>query len=73
MINIKIITYKHGLFWYSCCQIPFEGEADYAYYDNAPFMVMKSPLVLHARAFSKSKSIEKLKDKINKRFEKKGG
>lgn len=22
MFDLKIITFKHGLFWYSCCKLP---------------------------------------------------
>lgn len=68
MVKLKINTFKHGLLWYSCCEIPPENKEVF-YYDNAPFELLFSPIVLHVRAFTYEKSIEKMNNKIKIYFE----
>ena len=40
MIKLKIVSFKHGLFWYAACEIPAE-EHETLYYDNSPFTFFK--------------------------------
>ena len=36
MIKTKIVSFKHGLFWYAACEIPADKHKT-LYYDNNPF------------------------------------
>lgn len=70
MIKLKINTFKHGLFWYMCCEIP-EEEHECFYYDNAPFSKIYSPITLHIRALTYKKAYEKINNKLEEYFEEK--
>lgn len=68
MINLKIITFRHGLRWYSCCEIPGEEHEPY-YYDNTPYMTFTAPVVLHSTAFTYNKANEKMLHKLQNYFD----
>ena len=70
MIKIQIISFKHGLFWYSCCEIPAE-EKDTFYYDNTSVVTLESPAVLHAVGLTFSRTNKKLINKIKSHFNEK--
>ena len=68
MINLKIISFKSGLFWYACCEIPAE-EHETHYYDNDPFITLHSPVVLHCVGLTYKQANKKILDKIKLYFE----
>lgn len=60
MLNLKIITFKHGLFWYSCCELPSQKTDDLLYYDNTPTVIMNGPTILHTRGLTHYQATNKL-------------
>lgn len=64
MFDLKIITFKHGLFWYSCCKLPAKKTEDLPYYDNTPTVIMYGPTILHTRGLTQYQAINKLLDKL---------
>lgn len=71
MTNIKITTFKHGLFWYSCCEIPNEETGETLYYDNTPTIIMRGPTVLHTKGLTHHQSTNKLLDKLEAYYKEK--
>ena len=65
MLNIKITTFKHGLFWYSCCEVPSGETGDTLYYDNTPTVIIHGPVILHTRGLTHYQAINKLLDELN--------
>lgn len=57
---INIITFKHGLFYYSCTQMKRDIFYDSLYYDN------KKNLKIHARSFNKDRSMKNYIIKLKK-------
>ena len=49
MFYLKIITFKHGLFWYSCCKLPAK---------------MNDHTILHTRGLTNYRAMNKLLDKL---------
>ena len=67
MINLKINSFKSGLFWYACCEIPAEEHETY-YYDNAPFVTLHSPVMLHCIGLTYKSVNAKILNKIRQYF-----
>ena len=67
MIDLKIISFKHGLFWYACCEIPTEDSEVY-YFDNKPYTTIKSPETLHCVSLTREGANRKMVDKLKQYF-----
>ena len=67
MINLEIISFKHGLFWYACCEIP-AVELETYYFDNAPSTVLHSPVTLHCVGLTCDRVNRKMVDKLKQYF-----
>lgn len=67
MIKLKIVSFKHGLFWYSACEIPAEGYETF-YYDNKPFTFLNSPVILHCVGLTYNQVNRKMLDKLKLYF-----
>lgn len=71
MIKLKINSFKSGLFWYACCEIPPEEHETY-YYDNQPFAILLSPITLHCVGLThksvNNKMFNKLRQYYNERI-----
>lgn len=70
MNDLKIITFKHGLFWYACCAIPTKETDETLYYDNEPYTIPRGPIVLHERGLTYNQAAKKLIDKIEEYYKK---
>lgn len=70
MTNLKIIIFKHGLFWYACCGVPAKEADETVYYDNKPYVISRGPIVLHERGLTYNKAAKKLVDKIKEHYKK---
>lgn len=57
--KINVISFKHGPFWFACCEIPTDNGVKF-YYDNTPCIFMCPPVVLHTFGLSR--------DRVNKRI-----
>ena len=64
---VKIISFKHGLFWYACCEIPTEERETY-YFDNEPSTVLHSPKTLHCIGLTRDQANRKMVDKLKQYF-----
>ena len=67
MLNLKIISFKHGLFWRACCEIPAEERETY-YFDNEPFTVLHSPVTLYCVGLTCDQVNRKMVDKLKQYF-----
>ena len=67
MMNIKVISFKRGLIWYACCEIPSEEHSEY-YYDNTPFVTLKTPTVLSTIGLTYNSVNNKMLNKLRKYF-----
>lgn len=68
MIKLKINSFKSGLFWYACCEIPAE-ELETYYYDNMPFVTLHSPVTLHCVGLTYNQVHKKILHKLKQYFE----
>lgn len=70
-LKIKINSFKSGILWYACCEIPqlLETHSTY-YYDNTPFVKMESPITLHVIGLSRNKVNKKMINKLTRYFNK---
>ena len=71
MLNLKIISFKHGLFWYACCEIPAEDPEVY-YFDNKPYTTFKSPKTLHCVGLTCERANRKMINKLKQLLKSKG-
>ena len=67
MIKLKIVSFKHGLFWYAACEIPAE-EHETLYCDNSPFTFLNSPVTLHCVGLTYNQVNRKMLDKLKLYF-----
>ena len=67
MIKLKIVSFKHGLFWYAACEIPAE-EHETFYYNNNPFIFLNSPVTLHCVGLTYNQVNRKMIDKLKLSF-----
>lgn len=67
MIKLKINSFKSGLFWYACCEIPAEEHETY-YYDNQPFVTLHSPVTLHCVGLTYKNVNNKILNKLRQYF-----
>lgn len=67
LINLKIISFKRGLFWYACCEIPSE-EREIYYFDNEPSTVLYSPVTLSCVGLTCDQVNRKMVDKLKQYF-----
>ena len=67
MIKLKINSFKSGLFWYACCEIPAEGH-DVYYFDNKPYGTIASPVTLHSIGLTFNSANRKIVNKLKQYF-----
>ena len=67
MIKLKINSFKSGLFWYACCEIPTEELSVY-YFNNNPTETIASSVTLHSIGLTSNSVNRKIVNKLKQHF-----